>query len=191
MILVLLGVEHPTNFFLTVYNVIPLMVSKITPISFNITARITHITVLHHHEPKPKKKRARFSDGGHFQHLRHISPAHWWSSDIARTTITDCRSTRQDVSSISIVKTVCMMTDLFLWPPSTFSASTVSSPLIFINAHWWSSDMGRATMTDCSLNEATFHVFLLWKLFAPYWISQGQLLHLRSHHHGHLQSPQW
>ena len=45
MILVLLGVEHPTNFFLTVYNVIPLRVSKITPISFNVTARITHITV--------------------------------------------------------------------------------------------------------------------------------------------------
>jgi len=118
MILVLLGVEHLTNFFLTVYNVIPLRVSKITPISFNVTARITHITVPNHHEPKPKKKRPRFSDGGHFQHLGHISPAHRWSSDIARTTITDCRTTRQDVSSISIIKTVCMMTDLFCQPPA-------------------------------------------------------------------------
>jgi hypothetical protein len=54
MIPVLLGVEHPTNFFRTVLDVIPLKVSKITMISFDVTARITPITVLHHHEPKQK-----------------------------------------------------------------------------------------------------------------------------------------
>jgi hypothetical protein len=48
--------SHPTNFFLTVFDVIPLRVSKITPISFDVTARITHIIIPHHHEPKPKKQ---------------------------------------------------------------------------------------------------------------------------------------
>jgi hypothetical protein len=70
------GSQTSYQFFLTVFDVIPLKVSKITPISFDVTARITSITVPYHHEVKPKKAVTMVSHGSHFQHLGRISPVH-------------------------------------------------------------------------------------------------------------------
>ena len=75
MILVLLGVKHSTNFLLTIFDVIPLKVSQITPIS--LTSQHTWLASRRHlaHITGPTKNAVTmFSDGGHFQSPGRISP---------------------------------------------------------------------------------------------------------------------
>ena len=92
MILVLLGVEHPTNFLLTIFDVIPSKVSQITPIS--LTSQHTSLTSRSHHRSDQKSSDhvvvqwPLSAPRPHQPHYVFIK-ADWLSSGITGATITN------------------------------------------------------------------------------------------------------